>query len=481
MPLSNAELGDILAEVVKDAKAQWSINKTMASNLDGSLAKVWMPDGADVEYKDLMRKARSPWLRYAARVQAQGLVVDGYSNSEVWERVWQASGMDGRQGALNEQVTGYGYGYVLTFPSDDDAGVLMRPLSVHTTYTWSEDPWSEFADIAIHQVSKKPEKWRVFDAEAMYEFEGDPSRPTDVVVTTHNAGVCPVTLIPAMFAMEGMPESPVVQGLSSYKRIVDATFTLQMLQRYAGFPQKWQSGGEVGVDEQGNALVRPSVDSLLHTDDPTARFGNFAAVDLNQAIAAVDKHIQDLAVSTQIPPHYLLGKVVNLSSDALAATETAYSRLVSTMRESAGEGYEQALRVGAAILGLGDASEELASEVHWHDTGVTALGSASDAVVKFDSVGVPSKYLLRFVPGMTKSEIEEAVSEMEGTGASAGEDEAAAFKAKFDALGVAVRAGATFESAAAVLGLSGIVYSGAVPVTLRLPEGDAAGLEGSAP
>ena len=51
--------------------------------------------------------------------------------------------------------------------------------------------------------------------------------------------------------------------------------------------------------------------------------------------------------------------------------------------------------------------------MHWRDTGVTALGSASDAVVKFDSVGVPAKYLLRFVPGLTKAEIEEAVKAME--------------------------------------------------------------------
>lgn len=411
MPLSNAELGDILAEVVPEAKAQWGRNKTMRANLDGSLAKVWMPEGADSEYKDLLRKARSPWLRYAARVQAQGLVVDGYSDSDVWGRVWQASGMDGRQSALNEQVTGYGYGYVLTFPSDD-GGVFMRPLSVHQTFTWSEDPWSEFADIAVHQVSKNPDRWRVFDAEAMYEFKGDPTRPDDVIVTEHPAGVCPVTLIPAMFAMEGLPESPVLQGLGAYRRIVDATFTLQMVQRYAGFPQKWQSGGEIATDENGNALVRPSVDSILHSDDPTSKFGNFAAVDMNQVIGAVDKHIQDLAVSTQIPPHYLLGKVVNLSSDALAATETAYSRLVSTMRESAGEGYEQALRVGAAILGLSDAASDLESEVHWRDTGVVALGSASDAVVKFDSVGVPAEYLLRFVPGLTKAEIESAAEAM---------------------------------------------------------------------
>lgn len=400
----------VVEQVMPAAKGQWSRNATTSKNLSGLLTKTWMPEGADAEYKDFMRKARSPWLQYVARVLSQGLIVDGYSDSDVWMKVWQASGMDGRQSALNEQITGFGYGFLLTFPADA-GGVFMRPLSVLSTHAWAEDPWSESPDIVLHRVSEK--LWRIFTDEAMFEVAGSPDRPDgDPVITPHQAGVNPVTLIPSQFAMDGLPSSLAMEGLPSYKRIVDATFMLQMLQRYAGFPQKWQSGGEVAEDESGNSLVRPSVDSLMHSDDPTSRFGNFAPADMNQMIAAIDKHVQDLAVATQIPPHYLLGKVVNLSSDALAATETAYSRLVGTMREAAGEGYEQALRIGAAHLGMRESAADLGSEVHWKDTGVIALGSASDAVVKFDSVGVPAEYLLRFVPGMSKAEIEDAAAQM---------------------------------------------------------------------
>lgn len=51
-------------------------------------------------------------------------------------------------------------------------------------------------------------------------------------------------------------------------------------------------------------------------------------------------------------------------------------------------------------------------------------------------------------------------------------------KAAFDALGTAIRAGVVPESAAALLGLEGIQFTGAVPVSLRLPESDAQQLEG---
>ncbi|QPK80810.1 phage portal protein [Schaalia sp. ZJ405] len=50
-------------------------------------------------------------------------------------------------------------------------------------------------------------------------------------------------------------------------------------------------------------------------------------------------------------------------------------------------------------------------------------------------------------------------------------------KAKFDALGVAVRAGVAPESALKYLGLEGVKMSGAVPVSLRLPEKDTVALE----
>lgn len=62
------------------------------------------------------------------------------------------------------------------------------------------------------------------------------------------------------------------------------------------------------------------------------------------------------------------------------------------------------------------------------------------------------------------------------TSSSAVED-AAALKARFDALGVAVRAGVDPMDAAKRLGLEGIKMTGAVPVTLRMPEQEAGALE----
>lgn len=56
-------------------------------------------------------------------------------------------------------------------------------------------------------------------------------------------------------------------------------------------------------------------------------------------------------------------------------------------------------------------------------------------------------------------------------------DDPAALKAKFDALGTAIRAGVDPDDAAARVGLAGIRFTGATPVALRLPKDDADQLE----
>lgn len=55
--------------------------------------------------------------------------------------------------------------------------------------------------------------------------------------------------------------------------------------------------------------------------------------------------------------------------------------------------------------------------------------------------------------------------------------EANAIKAKFDALGVAIRSGVDPDNAAQLVGLDGVEFTGAIPVSLRPPADEAADLE----
>ena len=72
------------------------------------------------------------------------------------------------------------------------------------------------------------------------------------------------------------------------------------------------------------------------------------------------------------------------------------------------------------------------------------------------------------------STLQEAAQQITGPNPA---DDAAAVKAKADAMGILIRSGVNPEDAAAAVGLTGMRFTGAVPVTLRLPAADADKLE----
>lgn len=404
--------GLIRGDFLRDARKEWARLRWLQKNIDGGLNKTWMPENADLEYRDLFRKARSPWLRFVRDCIAQGLIVDGYTHNDIWLDAWQANGMDGRQGQVTREAIGLGYSFVLSLPAVG-GGVVMRPLSATRTFVSKADPWDEFPDLVLHRVADK--KWMAVDNEAVYRFEGDPEHIGEMDVTRHDLGFTPVAMVPNSYATDGYPESEIEPAIPVYKRIVDATFTLQMVQRYGAFPQKNMAGGSIATDADGNALIRPAVDSLLHSTDPLTKFGSFPAADLDKVSSSVDTHIKHLSAVCQVPPHYLLGSVVNMSAEGIAAAESGYFRNIDDHKVVMGEGYELALRSAAAILDR-DAADDTAAEIHWRDTSTRSLAQTSDAVVKLATVGAPLEMLFALIPGWSKSDAIEAADHVRSNG-----------------------------------------------------------------
>jgi len=427
MALSASEIGDLIASKSTDIRAEWGRLATLQKRIEGKLVRTWMPENADAEYRDLFRKASSPWLAFVRDCIAQGLLVDGYTSESVWARAWQANGMDGRQGAVNREVVGLGKAFGLSLPAEGDGdGVVMRPLSALRTYASFARPWDEYPEWVLTRIGKQSasfwqSEWLFVDGNAAHWFTGDPRTPLNVRTDEHELDFTPVVQLSNTLSMGDEPESSVAAAVPIYQRVVDATFTLQMVQRYGAFPQKWMAGGELAKDANGNPLVRSSVDGLLHASGEsgeTARFGTFEPADLNQVVGAVDAHIKHLSAVCQVPPHYLLGAVVNMSAEGIAAAESGYFRNVADRQMAIGEGYEQWMRTSAAILGDMEAAQATSSQVHWADVSTRSLGQISDAVLKLATVGAPLELLFAMVPGWSKTDVMEAAAAVRETRAA---------------------------------------------------------------
>lgn len=411
MSLDNAALGTLGAELQKDARAAWAPLQTLQKHIDGQLLKTWMPDNADAEYRDLLRKSASPWLGFARDAIAQGCIVSGYTNTDIWERAWRANGMDGRQEVVTRDAVGFGRGFIALRPGSDPGTLVMRPMGALDTYAVYDDPGDDYPLHVLHRRKPRTGRqtfwqgdWMLVDDELIYRFSGTPAAPENITTQAHGAGVVPV--VGVSNTLDASPRSSIADKVSVYKRIVDGTFTLQMLQRYAGFPQKWMAGGDVAAE------LRASVDSLLHASGDageTARFGAFPAADLDKAVGALDAHIKHFSAVMQVPPHYLLGAVVNMSAEGIAAAEAGYHRNLSARKKSIGEGYELAMRTGAFMLGDSEAAKSTSDQVEWENVSSWSLSQVVDAVQKIMADTGPLEALYRMIPGWTKADAALAV------------------------------------------------------------------------
>lgn len=429
MPLTNSQAIDAATELEKASRVEWARLRRFVRYARGKQKLPWLPDNAETEYRDIAQKSASNWLDLVIRAVAQGLYVDSYGDaspdSPVWDRGWQANGMDARQHSLHRAVFTLGYSYLFEFPSDD--GVWIRPEAATNVATEYADPGDEWPVRALRVITKQ--RWELYDDEARYTITGKDA-VRKVAVAPHTLGYPPVVQMRSSLDLLGTPMGEVEPVIPIQDRIVDATFTLQMVAKYGAFPQRWISGidtskpltdsdGNPVLDATGNPVfptIKAYVDHILTAVDPDTKFGQFAAANLEQYVSALEAHIRHLAAITQTPPHYLLGSLVNLSAEALAAAESGLQRKIREKRIVLGEGYEQALRLAALILGDEEAAMDTSSQVHWQDVESRSLAQTADALLKLHQLGVPLPMLFRKIPGWTQQDSDEATEMIQDGG-----------------------------------------------------------------
>ena len=179
------------------------------------------------------------------------------------------------------------------------------------------------------------------------------------------------------------------------KTIVDRMMT----QEYAAFPQRWVTGMEIPVDENGQEIEPFNIgqDKILMAEDAAAKFGQFAAADLAGYLKAKEADVHDIAAITSTPPHYLLGSMVNLSAEALKAAEAGLIHKIYARRRHLEEGLERTMRLAGFA--------EQSARIVWKSPEWRTEGELVDALVKMDTLGVPREVLWERW-GATPQEIE---------------------------------------------------------------------------
>jgi hypothetical protein len=418
------------------------VAETLISSLDrdlgrdGRLGKVsrylagdhdlpYAPSGAKREFMVLARKSITPWLPLVSDTFAKGLFVDGYrpakstDNSKPWT-YWQANGLDARQTIAHRGALEYGTSYLLVLPGSPSP--LMRPLAPTRTMAFYEDEDDEFPTVGLISKGRARDGGRLFqvlDDENVYlvRFE-DGKKPVIVSTDSHSLGVTP--MVRFRDRLDGEAKGIISPLYALQDRINEATFSLMIALQYASFRQRWATGMAIPMDEDPGTESQPNpnfgkpveafesaVNRLWITDNPEAKFGDFSQTDVSGHLRTYEMSVRTLAAVAQTPPNVLLGDLVNLSADALAAAEASTQRKMGEYETIFGEAWEQSFRLAAAAAGDRVSAADTSSQVRWRDTEARSLAATVDALGKMTQMlAIPAQGLWDRIPGVTDQDVE---------------------------------------------------------------------------
>jgi hypothetical protein len=465
-----------------------------------------LPANVPREVKHLAAMSRVNMVTLVVDVLAQALFVDGFrapraaeNDEAVWD-IWQANRMDSKQIGLHRAILAYGAAYEVVLPGDPHSVIrCVSPRHLTAAYRESDDEWPVYA-LEVRRTGKQVD-YRLYDDEAVYfvsdvvqwTHDGSLELSDDAVFVDgaeHGMGVCPVV---RFRNHEDLDDDSCLLGeiepvIPLQDQIDHTTFGLLVAQHFQAFKQRYLIGW-AGVDEAAAAATAAS--RLWVFDDPDVKVGEFGEVNLAGYLDSRVSSTELLATLSQTPPHHLLGKLVNLSAEALAAAEVGQRRKVAERETTWGESHEQALRLAGEAEGI-DVPDD--AQVRWRDTEARSLAQVVDALGKMvQMLQVPPEFAWEMIPGLSDQDLERlkalaasnnaltdlnAILERQTFGSvpEPGDDEDELVK-KANAMGVLIRAGVDPTDAAARVGLPGLRFTGAVPVSLRVPADAADELE----
>jgi len=245
--------------------------------------------------------------------------------------------------------------------------------------------------------------------------------PRDLGETEPNPQPNPMHIVP----MVELPNKPTLadEPISDVTGVIAMQDAVNLLwaqlftaSDYASFPQRIVLGAERPttpiLNDKGEVigqrpvdLAKFAVDRVLWITGENSKIAEWQAANLKAYTDVIEIAVGHIAAQTRTPQHYLIGKMANLSGDALIAAETGLVKRVQEKELWFGQAIRQMF--GLIALAQGNAAKAkaiTAGTVLWADAQSRSQAQLADALLKLRQVGFPFEYLAAKW-GLTPSEI----------------------------------------------------------------------------
>lgn len=209
-----------------------------------------------------------------------------------------------------------------------------------------------YKDRILQYISKKDDGDRLVIPELEFEPEPGDIPPEDWQWFETPRLDNPYDMVPVFHYKNRSAGS--THGMSELKSVIPVQnmvnkvlMDMALGSEFAGFPQKWMSGG--GHPKDG---WRAGAERVWATTDANARFGQFDAMDLDPVRNFVEMLVAHIAKMTQTPMHYLRASGDMPSGEALKTAESGLVHKVKSRQKRWGWVHTQSMKLGLLIEGV---------------------------------------------------------------------------------------------------------------------------------
>lgn len=379
------------------------------------------------------------------RLTVVGFQPDGQVDDEAW-RVWQVNNLDSDSQLGFQAAVLAGRSHVLVWGDPDDPGtpcvsfedasqaiVLYEPGSryrrraalkewqdgqaMHAVLYTADEAW-HFERPVTRRREKSPQM-AVADDQA---DEWLPSESGGIPAYQRNPmGLVPLVELPNRPMLFGEPLSDVAPVIPLQDACNLLWAHLMTAADFAAIPQRYVLGADVPadplLDEDGNKVGTTPQDltpyklaRMLWVPDENASAGSWPAAQLSAYGDVIENVIGHLAAQTRTPSHYLIGKMANLSSDALIAAEAGLVKRTNEKQLWFGSALREVQRLVALAQGDKKRADAYRSgRVLWADTESRSQAQLVASLVQLKGIGWPFEDLARRY-GLTPSEVDQLMA-----------------------------------------------------------------------
>jgi hypothetical protein len=164
------------------------------------------------------------------------------------------------------------------------------------------------------------------------------------------------------------------------------------------------------ISERYVDLEKFAVDKVLWLEDPNTRIAEWTATNLELYTNVIEVAVGHIAAQTRTPQHYLIGKMANLSAEALKAAETGLVKKVEEKQLYFGRAIREMFRLVALAQGDQVKARAIAGgTVQWKDAESRSEAQLVDALLKLQTIGFPFEFLAERY-GLTPTEVDRVMA-----------------------------------------------------------------------